>query len=151
MKEIPFSIPVSGVIRINGNSITVVVNRASTHIQLETGSESPGRTVFETGTSTFDILLESAREYNRRKTYNRFTVTDLFEIAREKYPDLKKRSFVARLTGATPNHPSYKHQPSHRDYFMRIAPGIFSLENKYMPEDVKQNLSHIASEISPAE
>lgn len=150
MKEIPFSIPVSGVVRIDGNSVTIVVNRASTHIQLETGSESPGRMVFETGTNTFDILLESAREYIRRKTYNRFTVTDLFDIAREKYPDLKKRSYVARITGATPNHPSYKHQVSRRDYFSRIAPGIYSLENKYMPENAKQNVLRVATEISPS-
>ena len=148
MKEIPFSIPVTGLIKIDGTSVTIVVNRTSTHVQLETGAESPGRMVFETGTSMFDILLESAQEHIRRKNYNRFTGQDLFNIALEKYPDLKKRSFLGRLTGATPNHPSYKHQPSQRDYFMRIAPGIFSLVKKYMPEESQQNILRITSEIS---
>jgi hypothetical protein len=131
MKEIPFSVPVSGVIRINGNVFTVIVNRAATRILLETGKESPQRMVFEPGTTMFDILLESAREFLSRKIYNRFTGPDLFAIAKEKYPDLKKRSFMSRLTAATPNHPSYKHHLSKRDYFSRIAPGIYTLEKKY--------------------
>jgi hypothetical protein len=134
VKEIPFSIPVSGIVRVDGNAITIIVNRAATHVQLEKGSESPERIVFEPGTTMFDILLESAHEFLRRKTYNRFTGPSLFAIAREKYPDLKKRSFMSRLTAATPNHPSYKYHLSQRDYFSRIAPGIFTLENKYLPK-----------------
>jgi hypothetical protein len=134
MKEIPFSVPVTGIIRIDGNVITIIVNRAATHVLLETGSESPQRMVFEPGTTMFDILLESAREFLRRKTYNRFTGPALFAIAREKYPDLKKRSFMSRLTAATPNHPSYKYHLSQRDYFSRIAPGIYTLENQYLPK-----------------
>jgi len=134
MREVPFSVPVSGVIRIDGNVITVIVNRAATRVLLETGKESPQRMVFEPGTTMFDILLESAREFLRRKLYNRFTGPDLFAIAREKYPDLKKRSFMSRLTAATPNHPSYKYHLSKRDYFSRIASGIYTLENKYLPK-----------------
>ena len=84
----------------------------------------------------FDILLESALEFLRRGVYNRFTGQDLFTIAREKYPNLKKRSFMSRLTAATPNHPSYKYHLSKRDYFSRIAPGYYTLENKYQPKKV---------------
>jgi len=134
MREIAFSLPVSGIIRLDGNSITVIVNRASTNVRLENETKSAGRTVFEPGKSMFDILLESAREFLRRKSYNRFTGPQLFEIAREAYPGLNKRSFMARLTASTPNHPSYKHHLSHRDYFSRIAPSIYSLENQYLPK-----------------
>ena len=134
MREVAFSIPVSGIIRIDGNVVTVIVNRAATRVLLEEGKESPQRMVFEPGTSMFDILLESALEFLRRKPYNRFTGPDLFAIAREKYPDLKKRSFMSRLTAATPNRPSYKYHLSKRDYFSRIAPGIYTLENKYLPK-----------------
>ena len=134
MREIAFSVPVSGVIRLDGNSITVVINRASTNVLMEAGTGSREHTVFEPGVSMFDILLESAREYIRRKTYNRFTVSQLYEIAQEKYPHLNKRSLIARLTAATPNHPSFKHHVSHKDYFSRIAPGIYTLENQYLPE-----------------
>ena len=131
MKEIPFSIPVSGVIRINGNVITVIVNRAVTNVTLDPEAESPGRTVFEPGKSMFDIILAAAQEFFRRKGYNRFTGLDLYAIARETYPGLNKRSFMSRMTAATPNHTSYKHHLSHRDYFQKIAPCIYSLEYQY--------------------
>lgn len=134
MKEIPFSIPVTGIIRINGNVITVIVNRAVTNVILDPVEESPERTVFEPGTTMFDIILESAQEFLRRTGYNRFTGIDLFSIARETYPGLNKRSFMSRITAATPNHPSYKHHLSHRDYFSRIATGIYTLEDEYLPK-----------------
>jgi len=134
LKEIPFSIPVTGIIRINGNVITVIVNRAVTNVILDPVEESPERTVFEPGTTMFDIILESAQEFLRRTGYNRFTGIDLFSIARETYPGLNKRSFMSRITAATPNHPSYKHHLSHRDYFSRIATGIYTLEDEYLPK-----------------
>lgn len=142
MREIPFSVPVSGVIRIEGNAITIIVNRASTSVLLETGAESAGRIVFDPGTSMFDVLLESALVSLERRKYNRFSGPQLFEIAREKYPGLNKRSFMARLTASTPDHPSYRHHSSHRDYFSRIAPGIFSLENRYLPMKPLREVDH---------
>lgn len=140
MREIAFSVPVSGVIRLDGNSVTVIVNRASTNVLLDMGTESPERTVFEPGTSMFDLLLASAQEFLRRKKHNRFSGLQLYEIAREKYPGLNKRSLMTRLTAATPNHPSYHHHISHKDYFSRIAPGIYSLEDKYLPDKVPGEL-----------
>jgi len=134
LKEIPFSVPVTGIIKIDGNVITVIVNRAVTNVSLEAVAGSPERTVFEPGTSMFDILLASAQEFYRRRQYNRFTGLDLFAIARESYPGLNKRSFMSRLTAATPNHPSFKHHLAHRDYFSRIATGIYTLEDKYVPK-----------------
>ena len=150
MREISFSVPVSGVIRINGNIVTVIVNRATTRVLLE-GDESPQRTVFEPGTNMFNILLESAQEFLRRKAYNRFTGPDLFAIAREKYPDLKNHSFMSRLTAATPNHPSYKYHLSKRDYFSRIALGIYTLENKYRPQKATQTNDTLGAELSQKE
>jgi hypothetical protein len=146
VKEIAFSVPVSGVIRLDGNSITVVINRASTNVLMEEGTGSREHTVFEPGVSMFDILLESAREYIRRKTYNRFTVSQLYEIAKEKYPSLNKRSFTTRLTAATPNHPSFKYHVSHKDFFSRVAPGIYSLENPYLPEKLSSEVDSSDSE-----
>jgi hypothetical protein len=146
VKEIAFSVPVSGVIRLDGNSITVVINRASTNVLMEEGTGSREHTVFEPGVSMFDILLESAREYIRRKTYNRFTVSQLYEIAKERYPSLNKRSFTTRLTAATPNHPSFKYHVSHKDFFSRVAPGIYSLENPYLPEKLSSEVDSSDSE-----
>ena len=143
MKEIPFSVPVSGVIKINGNIVTVIVNRAVTNVTLEAEAGSPERTVFEPGTNMFDILLASAQEFLRRRKYNRFTGLDLFAIARESYPGLNKRSFMSRVTAATPDHPSYKHHLSHRDYFSRIATGIYTLEKRYQPEDALDDMQSV--------
>ncbi len=39
------------------------------------------------------------------------------------------------ITAATPNHPSYKHHLSHRDYFSKIATGIYSLEYQYQQKN----------------
>ena len=149
MKEIPFSIPVTGVIRINGNVITVIVNRAVTNVTLDPEAESPGRTVFEPGKSMFDIILESAQEYLKRKGYNRFTGIDLYAIARETYPGLNKRSFMSRMTAATPNHTSYKHHLSHRDYFQKIATGIYSLEYQYQQKDAPAGEVNLSETESP--
>ncbi len=135
MKEIPFAIPITGIIKMEGTVITVIVNRAVTTVTLDPEAESQERTVFEPGISMFDIILESAREFLKRTGHNRFTGLDLYTIALETYPGLKKRSFVTRITAATPNHTSYKHHLSHRDYFQRIAPGIYSLESKYQQEN----------------
>ena len=135
--------PVSGVIKINGNIVTVIVNRAVTNVTLEAEAGSPERTVFEPGTNMFDILLASAQEFLRRRKYNRFTGLDLFAIARESYPGLNKRSFMSRVTAATPDHPSYKHHLSHRDYFSRIATGIYTLEKRYQPEDALDDMQSV--------
>lgn len=136
MKEIPFSVPVSGVIQIDGNKITVIVNRASTTVLLESAGEQVTRTHFSPGENMFDAVLESAKEFLRRRRYNRFTPTELFDVAKEMYPGLNRRSFLTRVTASTPNHPSYEHHLARRDYFSRIAEGIFSLENKYHPNEI---------------
>ena len=44
IRELPFSIPVSGVIHINGDVVTITVNRAETNISLETGV-TPGKRI----------------------------------------------------------------------------------------------------------
>jgi len=139
LKEISFSIPVNGVIRIDGNIVTIIVNRAVTTVTLDPIDDPPQRTVFEPGTSMFDIILESAQEFINRTGHNRFTGLNLYDIARETFPSLNKRSFMARMTAATPNHSSYKHHHSRRDYFQRIAPGIYSLEFKYLQDNPSSN------------
>ena len=144
MKELPFSIPVSGVIRIDGDSIAIIVNRAETSISLEGEAEHEKRMRLEEGRTMYDVILEAAREVIRRKGFNRFSAPELYSIAREKYPYLNRGSFTARVIACTPNHSSYKHHKSRRDYFSYIGPGLYWLNEKYMPdktsdEDILQN------------
>ncbi|MCK4822023.1 hypothetical protein KA005_40040, partial [bacterium] len=131
MKEVPFSIPVSGVVRIDGDAVTIIVNRAETSVLLGPEVRLGGRIALESGKTMFDIILETAREIIQRKGFNRFSAPDLYSVALEKYPQLKRNSFVSRVVACTPNHASYKHYASRRDYFSQIGTGLYWLNKQY--------------------
>ena len=136
MKEIAFSIPVSGVIRIDGDLVVIVVNRAETSISLETGAAPGARISLEEGTTMYDVILEAAQEVIRQKGFNRFSTPELYAVALEMYPGLKRGSFTSRVIASTPDHPSYKHHKSQRDFFSRIGPGLYRLSERYNPERI---------------
>ena len=138
MKELPFSIPICGVIRMDGDSIAIIVNRAETNISLEAGERRGKRMSLEGGKTMFDVILEAAREVVRRKGFNRFSAPELYSVALEKYPDLNKGSFISRVIGCTPDHASYKHHKSRRDYFSHIGPGLHKLNDKYMADNITE-------------
>lgn len=134
MKEIAFSIPVSGVVRIVEDTITVTINRAETMVTFEPGEKPVKRISLERGITMYDVILEAAREVIRRKGFNRFSAPELYHEALEKYPELKRGSFMSRVIASAPNHPSYRHHVSRRDYFHYGGSGIYQLEEKYMKE-----------------
>jgi hypothetical protein len=138
MREVPFSIPVSGVIRIDGDEVTVTVNKADTTVVLGPELRLGGRISLELGKTMFDIILETAKEVIRQKGFNRFTAPDLYSVAREKYPQLKRGSFMSRVIACTPDHPSYIHHKSRRDYFSRIGPGLYWLNEKYTADSTSK-------------
>jgi len=131
VKEIPFSIPVSGVIRIDEDSVVVIVNKTETNISLSPVPPSSKRLFREQGKTMFDAVLEAARRVVRRKGVNRFSPPELYEEALKSYPDLKKNSFMARVIACAPNHNSYKHHLSTRDYLSYLGPGVYSLNDQY--------------------
>jgi len=131
LKEIPFSIPVSGVIRIDEDSVVIIVNKTETSISLSPVPPSGKRLFREQGKTMFDAVLEAARRVVRRKGVNRFSPPELYEEALKSYPDLKKNSFMARVIACTPNHNSYKHHASKKDYLSYLAPGVYSVNDKY--------------------
>ena len=135
MKRIPFSIPVSGVIIINGESISISINPAEMKITTESEPLSQGKIVVRPGKSLCEIILEAAREIVKRQGYNRFGAPDIYAVASEKYQGLNKDSLTSRIISSTPNHPSFKHHQSQRDYFRRIGPGMFALEDKYIEKE----------------
>jgi hypothetical protein len=132
IRELPFSIPISGVIHMDKDLVTIIVNRAETNISLETGAAPGKRISFEPGQTMYDVILETAREIVRGKGLNRFSAPELYQAAREKYPGLKRGSFWSRVVACTPDHPSYRHHVSRRDYFSRIGPGLYELNDRYM-------------------
>ena len=134
MKEIPFSIPVLGVVRIDGDSVTIVVNRAETNISFSPEAGPGKRISLEPGKTMYDIILGTAQEVVQRKGFNRFSAPELYYEALEKYPELKRNSFMSRVIACTPDHSSYKHYTSKRDYFSFIGPGLYSLSDEYMAD-----------------
>ncbi len=131
MKEIPFSIPVTGVIRIDEDSVIVIVNKTETSISLSPVPQSGKRIYQQQGKNMFDIVLEAARGVVRKKGVNRFSPPELYEEALKSYPDLRKNSFMSRVIACAPNHNSYKHHLSTRDYLSYLAPGTYTLNDQY--------------------
>jgi len=132
MREVPFSIPVSGVIRIDGDEVTITVNRADTTVFLGPEARLAGRISFGSGKTMYDIILETAQEIVKRKGVNRVSAPELYHEALERYPELKRGSFMSRVIASTPDHPSYKHYVSNRDFLSRIGPGLYKLNDRYL-------------------
>ena len=142
MKEIPFGIPVSGVVRIDEDSVIIIVNKTETSISLSPIPPSGRRLFQKQGKTMFDVVLEAARRVVKRKEVNRFSPPELYEEALKSYPDLKKNSFMARVIACTPNHNSYKHHASKKDYLSYLAPGVYTLNDQYKgKQDLFQNVN----------
>ena len=134
MQEIPFSIPLSGVIRVDEDSITVTVNRAETIIDLEQGPGKGERISLPRGQNMFDLLLEVARDVIQEKRINRFSAAELYHEALRRYPKIKRNSWTSHVIASAPNHLSQKHYTSKRDYFSHIGPGLYRLNDEYVLE-----------------
>ena len=134
MQEIPFSIPVSGVVRISDGSITITINRAETSINFEPSPGKKERISLEKGTTLFDIVLETAQELVRTTDENRFSAAQLYGRAIQRYPTLKRNSWAAHVIASAPNHTSHKHYGAKRDYFSFIGPGQYRLNDNYMSD-----------------
>ena len=130
--EISFSIPVSGVIRLDGDKVIITVNRAETTVDVPFPAISSQHSRLEPGQSMDSVILDAAREYVRKFLGNQFSGPELFEVALEHNPRLNKRSFLSRVIAVTPNHPSYHHFASGKDYFSRIGKGLYELNNRYV-------------------
>ena len=61
MKEIPFSIPMSGVVRIDEDNVVIIVNKTETNISLAPVPPSGKRLVEEGGKTMLDVVLCAAR------------------------------------------------------------------------------------------
>ena len=134
MQEIPFTVPLSGIVRINDGEITIVVNRMETSLSFAVEAATAKRTILEEGVTLNDIVLEAAKKIVLEKGFNRFHPSEIFHAAIEKHPGIKRNSFMSRVVACTPDHPSYKHFASHRDYFVYGGKGLLMLKGQYVPE-----------------
>ena len=137
MQEIPFSIPVSGVVHIDEGSITITINRAETTVSFEPPKKQE-RISLEKGRTLFDIVLETAQELFRTTNKNRFSAAQLYGIALKRYPTLKRNSWGSHVIASAANHPSQKYYGSRRDYFRYLGDGTYRLKQTYLDKSEHQ-------------
>ena len=129
MRDISFSIPVSGVINFDGESITLTINKTKTTIHIEPESQKGKHISLEPGKTMYDLVLETAREVsNDEFEENQFTAAQLYHAALRKNPELKRNSWNSHVIGSAPNHPSYHHFASRHRYFRYLGDGKYSLD-----------------------
>lgn len=132
MPEFPFSIPISGVVRIGeDNTVTITVNRAETTVTFAPPPEK-GRAALPKGMTVFDVLLETARHFVRSTGQRTFSAAELYREAVERYPGLRRNTWTSHAIASAPNHPSYKHHSSRKDYFRYLGNGAYSLNPQYL-------------------
>ncbi len=133
MQEIPFTIPLSGIVRINNGEITISVNRMETTLNFIVEPTNAKRILLDEGETLNDLALMVAKEIYSETGLNRFHPAELFHRAVRKHAGIKRNSFVSRIVACTPDHPSNKYFGSRKDYFRYGGKGILMLNEQYMP------------------
>jgi hypothetical protein len=121
---------VEEVIHVEGNALTLKIGGYVLSLKIEGPEIRPsGRLRLEAGRTLFDLVFDAARTFVSSRG-NEFTAADLYYIAKENNPDLdiRKNSWNSHVMSSSPNHPSYRHYTSHRNYFRYHGDGKYSLE-----------------------
>jgi hypothetical protein len=131
MSEAIFTIPVSGTINIQGDSVTLRVRESILTIKIEGKVSEPGKRLrLESGKTLFDLVLDAAKTLVEDFGLSEFSAADLYHVAVDKHPELnlKRNSWGSHVVSSAPDHPSYGHYTSHRKYFRYLGRGKYSLE-----------------------
>ena len=135
MAEAIFTIPVTGTIHIEGDSLTVRVKESVLTIKIEgKGAEAQKRLQLERGKTLFDIVLDAARTFVEDTGVGEFGAADLYHVAINKHPELnlRRNSWGSHVVSCAPNHPSYGHYTSQRRYFRYLGKGRYSLDQSLL-------------------
>ena len=127
----PNSTLLNDVIRIERNMLILTVGEYRLTLKIEGPEVKPsGRLQLEAGQTLFDLVLEAAQTFIKDIEQREFSAADLYHIARDKHPDLdlRRNSWNSHVMSSAPNHPSYRHYTSHRNYFRYHGRGKYSLE-----------------------
>jgi hypothetical protein len=131
MERISFSIPFTFTIHLEGDRIKVTIGKTETTASLKPFRLSQERVALEKGKTLFDVVLKAARTAVERSGTERFRAADLYHIALEEYPGLKRNTFNGHVIASAPDHPSHRHFSSKRDYFSYSGDGLYRLSPKY--------------------
>jgi hypothetical protein len=129
MAEPATGMPIVNIIRAEGNSLVFKIGEYLLTLKIEGPELKPtGRLQLQAGRTLFDLVLEAARTFTRETGEKEFTAADLYHIAQEKHPEmnLRRNSWNSHVMSSVPNHPSYKHYTSHRNYFRYLGKGKYS-------------------------
>jgi len=137
MSEVAFSIPITGIIQIQDNSLVIKVNEAAITMKLDMVNEGQGKLKLERGKTLFDIVLEIAKSWVTESGTSQFTAAQLYHTALDRYPELnlKRNSWGAHVIACAPDHPSYKNYTSKRNYFTYMGKGLYRLSAHSTLED----------------
>ncbi len=137
MSEVAFSIPVTGIIQIQGNSLVIKINESAITLKLDMANEVGGKLKLERGKTLFDIVLDTAKSWITDSGTSQFTAAQLYHTALDRYPELnlKRNSWGAHVIACAPDHPSYKNYTSKRTYFTYMGNGRYRLSGYFGLED----------------
>ena len=74
------------------------------------------------------IIVEVAQEFVSQTGNKVFTAADLFRIAKQKYPHIKRDVFYNRMMAAAPEHTSYVHLSGRKAFLNFLGQGKYSLK-----------------------
>ncbi len=136
MSEVAFSIPVTGTIRIQGNSLVIKVNEATINLKLDMTNGVGGKLKLERGKTLFDIVRQIANSWVAESGTSQFTAAQLYHEALDRYPNLnlKRNSWGAHVIACAPDHPSYRNYTSKRNYFTYMGKGLYRFGAHVSPE-----------------
>ena len=145
MGEAIFTIPVTCTASIEDGSMTITVKEAVLTVKIEgMVAADKQRLQLERGKTLFDIILEIAKTRVEETGTNRFTAAELYNLARQRYPDvnIRRNSWSSHMVSCAPNHNSYGHYTSHRNYFRYLGDGSYSLNESLLPREVTKGRSN---------
>jgi len=137
MSEVAFSIPVTGTIRIQGDSLVIRINESAITMKLNMADEVGGKLKLERGKTLFDIVLDIAKSWVAESGTSQFTAAQLYHTALDRYPELnlKRNSWGSHVIACAPDHPSYGNYTSKRNYFTYMGKGLYRLSAPSTLED----------------
>jgi len=136
MSEPTSNTPITDIIRIEGNSLLLKIGEYKLTVKIEGPEARPSdRLKLERGRTMFDLVLDAARTFVKETGEVEFRAADLYHIAVDRNPELniRKNSWNSHVVSSAPNHQSYKHYTSHRDYFRYLGRGSYSLNPRLLP------------------
>jgi hypothetical protein len=139
MNEIPFTISLRGLVKIDIGKITISLDSSRTTINLEPSARTDARSFLAKGQNLFDIILKTAQDFVASQGEDtRFSAADLYHLALDRYPYLKRNSWTSHVIASAPDHLSYRNYGVRKDFFLYEGNGTYRLKPEYIP-DKKEN------------